>query len=62
MTLSTFIVGRSVRSLTESEARYVLKSIIDALIYLAREAVLHRDIKADNILLTEDGRVVNNLT
>lgn len=58
MTLSTFITNRIVRSVTESEARGILKSVVDALVYLAKERVLHRDIKADNILLTEDGRVV----
>lgn len=58
MTLSTFITNRAVRSLTESETRGVLRTVVDALVYLARENVLHRDIKADNILITEDGRVV----
>ena len=57
-TLSSFMTSRNPRSLTESEARGVFKAIVDALVYLARERILHRDIKADNILLTEDGRIV----
>lgn len=52
------MTSRNPRSLTESEARGVFKAIVDALVYLARERILHRDIKADNILLTEDGRIV----
>jgi serine/threonine protein kinase len=53
------MTSRNPRSLTESEARGVFKAVVDALVYLARESILHRDIKADNILLTEDGRIVS---
>ncbi|KAF8312466.1 hypothetical protein DL93DRAFT_2228981 [Clavulina sp. PMI_390] len=56
-TLSAFITQRTPRSLTESEARGVLKSVVDALMHLAGESILHRDIKADNILVSENGRV-----
>jgi serine/threonine protein kinase len=58
-TLSSFLMNRPSRCLSENEARSVLRALIDGLAYLARERVVHRDLKADNILLTEDYRVVS---
>lgn len=52
-------MNRPSRCLSENEARGVLRALIDGLAYLARERVLHRDLKADNILLTEDYRVAS---
>ncbi|PCH40123.1 kinase-like protein, partial [Wolfiporia cocos MD-104 SS10] len=43
--------------LTEAEVRGVVKSLVDALIYLRNERICHRDIKASNVLLTEDFRI-----
>ncbi len=54
-------MSRATRRLTESEARGVLRQLIDGLLYLGRQRVIHRDIKADNILLTEDMRLVRCL-
>ncbi len=59
--LSRYLMSRATRRLTESEARGVLRQLIDGLLYLGRQRVIHRDIKADNILLTEDMRLVRCL-
>lgn len=45
--------------LSECELRGTTKSLVDALIYLRNERVIHRDIRPPNILITEYGRVVS---
>ncbi|KAI0661363.1 kinase-like domain-containing protein [Cubamyces menziesii] len=43
--------------LTEEELRGLSRTFTDALIYLRKELVLHRDINPENILITGDGRM-----
>ncbi|ESK94020.1 serine threonine protein kinase [Moniliophthora roreri MCA 2997] len=45
------------RSLSEVEARTIVKPLIDVLSYLSKEAVVHRNINPDHILFTGDLRV-----
>ncbi|XP_026787626.3 STE20-like kinase b [Pangasianodon hypophthalmus] len=45
------------RPLTEPQIRVVCKQTLDALLYLHENKVIHRDLKAGNILLTLDGQV-----
>jgi len=45
------------RPLTEPEIRCVCKQMCEALEFLHRNLVIHRDIKAGNVLLTADGTV-----
>jgi polo-like kinase 4 len=59
--LSAFLRSRNEPVLSESELRGVVRSLLDALIYLRKELVLHRDIKAANILVTDDYRVVSHI-
>jgi polo-like kinase 4 len=61
-TLSAFLKYRDPPILQESELRGVIKTLVDALTYLRKERVLHRDIKASNILITDDFRVVGQYT
>jgi polo-like kinase 4 len=61
-TLSAFLKSRDPPILQESELRGVIKTLVDALTYLRKERVLHRDIKASNILITDDFRVVGHYT
>jgi polo-like kinase 4 len=59
-TLSDFLHSRSSPILFESELRGVLKSLVDALLYLRKELVIYRDLKPANILLTQDYRIVRS--
>ncbi|KAA0717945.1 STE20-like serine/threonine-protein kinase [Triplophysa tibetana] len=45
------------RALTEPQIRVVCKQTLDALTYLHENKVIHRDLKAGNILFTGDGDV-----
>jgi serine/threonine protein kinase len=55
--------GGSVRSLMdpgvipEKHAGIITKEVVQALVYLHRNGIIHRDIKAANILLTQQGHV-----
>ncbi|EGN94254.1 hypothetical protein SERLA73DRAFT_77679 [Serpula lacrymans var. lacrymans S7.3] len=56
-TLCDYLRSRNPVGLEESELRMVLKTLVSALVYLRKELVVHRDLKAANILLTEDYQV-----
>jgi len=43
--------------LNEREIAYIIHSSLKGLAYLHKMAIIHRDIKSGNILLTDDGRV-----
>lgn len=45
------------RPLTEPQIRVVCRQTLEALIYLHENKVIHRDLKAGNILLSMDGEV-----
>jgi Serine/threonine protein kinase len=56
--LSTFLHTRDPPILSEGELRGLLGRLIDALVYLKKELVIHRGIEPSNILLTSDYRIV----
>lgn len=45
------------RVLDEGECAFVIKHLLEALVYLKQKKILHRDIKGGNILITEEGDV-----
>ncbi|KAM3724492.1 Serine/threonine-protein kinase [Dirofilaria immitis] len=45
------------RHLTEQQIHYIMKEILKALNFLHSKNVIHRDLKAGNVLLTSDARV-----
>jgi tetratricopeptide (TPR) repeat protein len=62
-----FIAGESLRvklaregELPVAEAARILREVVDALAYAHRNGVVHRDIKPDNILLSEGHAVVTD--
>jgi len=45
------------KPLTEPQIQYICKEMCDALQFLHSRFIIHRDIKAGNVLLTADGCV-----
>lgn len=60
-TLANLLYARASHVLTEPELRGVARTLIDALIYLKKELVLHRDINPSNIMITQHGRIVRHM-
>lgn len=58
-TLRDIIRSRWPQFLVEDEIRAILKTLTSALVYLSRELVVHRTIKPENVLVSEDSRVVS---
>lgn len=46
------------KRLSEKEAKTIFRQIVDALIYAYSKSICHRDVKAENVLLTTDGRAI----
>lgn len=57
-TLTEFLHAREPHVLTESELRGLARTLVDALVYLKKELVLHRDINPSQLMITKSGRVV----
>lgn len=51
-TLKDYLNTRN--TLPESEAKHIVKGIVNALDYLGKFGIVHRDLKPNNILMTED--------
>jgi len=49
---------RSKKKLTENEAREIFTQILDALDYTHNNNIIHRDIKLENILLTDSNKIL----
>ncbi len=45
------------KCLNETQIQYVIRETLEALTFLHENLIIHRDMKAGNILLTENGRV-----
>jgi polo-like kinase 4 len=57
-TLAKFLSTRHAPGLLEGELRGILRSAVEAMIYLKKEGISHNDITPANLLLTNDFRVV----
>lgn len=60
-TFANLLYARASHVLAETELRGVARTLIDALIYLKKELVLHRDINPSNIMVTQHGRIVRHI-
>jgi len=56
-TLESYIQSKGGR-LSQEEALKLIKQIAEAVKYIHSHNILHRDLKPDNIILTDDGRLV----
>ncbi|KAI0644671.1 kinase-like domain-containing protein [Trametes meyenii] len=56
-TLADLLYARDTHSIIEAELKSVARSLVDALIYLKKGLVIHRDINPANILIADDHRV-----
>ena len=56
--LETYLASRQLPVLEEGELRGVVKGLVDALAYLRKERVIHRNVKPSNVLLNNSFRVV----
>ena len=44
-------------SLSEEIIAYILREILNGIAYLHSNNLLHRDIKGQNVMITQDGRI-----
>ena len=57
--LADFLATRELGVLTEGEVRGIARMLIDTLLYLRKERVLHRDVKPSHLLIASDYRVAS---
>ena len=57
--LSAFLRSRTPSTLLETELRGVIKSLVDALVYLKKELIVHCNINPSKIFLTNDYGLVS---
>ncbi|TFK91592.1 kinase-like protein, partial [Polyporus arcularius HHB13444] len=55
--LADVLSARDPSVLTEDELRGVARTLVDSLVYLRKERVLHRDIKPSHVLIDSDHRL-----
>ncbi|CAL6034429.1 Kinase [Hexamita inflata] len=51
------LMKRSKRTLTEGEAAFITHEMLSGLLFLKEKLVMHRDIKAQNLLVTSEGNI-----
>lgn len=60
--LSAFLTAHEHGALNEGQTRSVLKSLVNALGYLKKSCIIHRNINPENVLLTEQCRIVSTFS
>jgi MAP/microtubule affinity-regulating kinase len=53
--LHSYLKSKYNRKIEEEEARGIFKQVVSGVAYCHRKSVSHRDIKLENVLMTEDG-------
>lgn len=52
-----YLMTQANRPLDEHETAYVMRSLLEGLVFLKKHNIVHRDIKAGNVLVNDEGEV-----
>lgn len=52
--MNKYLKSKANKRLHEYEARMIFRQLVEAVLYLHKKRVLHRDIKLENILIDSD--------
>jgi serine/threonine protein kinase len=55
--LQSYLKSKESKRLDEPEAKKIFRQVANGIAFLHSQNIVHRDIKAENLMLTEDGTI-----